>query len=117
MDGSGKVSRTSGSASVSVLTRISRRSARKPPMVGSVSRSSHKGERLVTEGMRVKLCGDGGEEVAHSSVSESHGLGPAGAPRNTVRAMFHNNSRKLKAKTIAPMVESRFSPPQGISAE
>src|ERR1041385_9069799 len=112
-EGSGEDSRTSGSASVSVLTRISRLSARMPAIAGSASRFSHRGAGPVTAGIRVKFCGGGGDDVAHSRVSASHGLGPADTPRIPLRIMFQNSRRKLDANVMAPMVERRFSPPHG----
>src|SRR3954470_21692917 len=117
MEGSGEDSRRSGSASVSVLTRTSLRSARKPAITGSASRSSHNGEALVTTGIRVKFCGGGGDDVAHSSDSASHGLSPASAPCLALRSIFQSNNTKLNAKTVAPIVESRLRPPHGMSAE
>src|ERR1700690_3034689 len=42
---------------------------------------SHSGRRPRTGGTLSKLCGDGGDVVAHSSVHASHGLSPAGSPR------------------------------------
>src|SRR3954451_7985921 len=116
-EGSGEDSRRSGSASVSVLTSTSLRSTRMPAMAGSTSGFSHIGEGPVITGMRVKFCGGGGDEVAHSSDSASHGLSPASAPCLALRSIFQSNNTKLNAKTVAPIVESRLRPPHGMSAE
>src|ERR1051326_4821159 len=85
MDGAGEDSSMSGSASVSVLTITSRRSPRIPAITGISSRWRHRGERLVTMGIRLKFCGGGGDVVAHSRVSASQGLSPAGAPAIRLR--------------------------------
>src|ERR1700677_4293244 len=69
---------------------------------------SQSGRRPRTGGRRSKLCGGGGEEVAHSSVQARQGLSPAGLPERRVAAMFHTNTRAEKPRMKAPMVESMF---------
>src|SRR5829696_4806043 len=80
IDGSGEGSRSSARASVTVLAINSRLSTLRPVTTERLSRSAQSGSRLVTNGMRSKLCGGGGEAVAHSSVPAPHGLSPAIAP-------------------------------------
>src|SRR5262245_59150845 len=69
---------------------------------------SHRGIRLCTVGMTSKLCGGGGEEVAHSNVAPFHGLGPATAPCFRVRHMLYTNTTIPSPIVNAPIEDQRF---------
>src|SRR5207253_6025109 len=70
----GEASRASGLADASVVTTTSRRSVRNPVATGRISRVSQSRLDPRTTGMRAKLYGGAGEDVAHSSVAAFHGL-------------------------------------------
>src|SRR2546421_3959186 len=72
--------------------------------------SSFSGRALWTTGIRAKLYGCGGDVVAHSSVSASHGSSPAGRPlfSTMLSKKLHRNTAVEIAIMYAPIVETRF---------
>src|SRR5258706_14927176 len=80
-----------------------------PLFFGSRSQS---GRRPRTGGTFSKLCGDGGDVVAHSSVHASHGLSPAFSPRLRLQRMLPTKTSTDSAMTNAPTVDRRFRNPQ-----
>src|SRR2546422_560795 len=83
------------------------------PRTAQCGTSSFSGRALCTTGMRAKLYGCGGDVVAHSSVSPSHGSSPAGLPlpRTMLWKTFQRNTMTAAAMRYAPSVETRFSGP------
>src|SRR5262249_32597101 len=72
--------------------------------------ASHTGrfERIGGSGSS-KLCGDGGDVVAHSNVCPSHGSLPATGPCFHDRQTFHKNGNVDAPSRNAPMEEMRFN--------
>src|SRR5437588_10867433 len=77
--------------------------------VGS-GRWSHSGWRLATTGIDAKLYSGGGDVVAHSSVSASHGSGPAGFPRQRAWNQLSSVMPVPSAKLKPPIVEMGVRP-------
>src|ERR671933_1893203 len=69
---------------------------------------SHTGRELRTIGTTSKLCGGGGEVVAHSRVWPSQGSLSAIAPLRRVRSTLRIKTRILRAIVNAPSVETQF---------
>src|ERR1044072_5289105 len=95
------------------------RAVQKGQMDGAGEDSSMCGSasvRGVTMRIRLKFCGAGGDVVAHSRVSASQGVSPAGAPAIRLRMRFQSRMRKLMKNITAPIVESRLRPAHGMSA-
>ena len=69
---------------------------------------SHTGRSERIGGSDVKLCGGGGEVVAHSSVWAPHGLSPAGTGCRHETHRFQKNGSTEMARMYAPAVDSRL---------
>src|SRR5947207_12574061 len=104
-------------ASSTVVTRPSRISTESPLTYVAPSVSGFQsGSRALTTGILTKLNGGGGDVVPHSSVGAPHGLAGAGFPFHRLQKMFTTRSSMLKSLTRAPIVETKFSVPQPVSA-